>query len=230
LKGAPVWASFGLSVAAAEDDRIVGGYQCPKNSVPYQVSLNAGYHLCGGSLISSLWVISAAHCYKSSIQVRLGEHNIAVNEGTEQWIHSAITTTVSLPSRRPVAKENYLVFAWGNTSANGSNYPDRLQCLRQPIIDDRICRNAYTQLFTDNMVCSGFRQGGASSCQGDSGGPLVCGGQLQGVVSWGYDCAMQGHPSVYARVACAATTAGSTLPCRTIKCLWLNILLLINCV
>uniref|UniRef100_A0A8C6LFL4 trypsin n=1 Tax=Nothobranchius furzeri TaxID=105023 RepID=A0A8C6LFL4_NOTFU len=193
--------SFGLSVAAAEDDRIVGGYQCPKNSVPYQVSLNAGYHLCGGSLISSLWVISAAHCYKSSIQVRLGEHNIAVNEGTEQWIHSAITTTVSLPSRRPVAKENYLVFAWGNTSANGSNYPDRLQCLRQPIIDDRICRNAYTQLFTDNMVCSGFRQGGASSCQGDSGGPLVCGGQLQGVVSWGYDCAMQGHPSVYARVA-----------------------------
>lgn len=53
-----------ISVAAA-DDRVVGGYECPQNSVPYQVSLNAGYHFCGGSLISSQWVLSAAHCYKS---------------------------------------------------------------------------------------------------------------------------------------------------------------------
>merc|ERR1712002_875981 len=204
---------LGAAFAAAEDEKIVGGYECPRHSVPYQVSLNAGYHFCGGSLISSLWVVSAAHCYKSRIQVRLGEHNIAVNEGTEQWIDSAMliklsrpatlnsyVQTVSLPSRCPVADENCLVSGWGNTSANGDNYPDRLQCLKQPIIDDRICRNAYPHLLTDNMVCSGFMHGGASSCQGDSGGPLVCNGQLQGVVSWGYDCAMNGHPSVYARV------------------------------
>lgn len=48
-----------------DDDKIVGGYTCTKNSVPYQVSLNSGYHFCGGSLISSQWVLSAAHCYKS---------------------------------------------------------------------------------------------------------------------------------------------------------------------
>eukprot|EP00066_Takifugu_rubripes_P030605 XP_011619871.1 PREDICTED: trypsin-like [Takifugu rubripes] len=72
-----------------EDDKIVGGYECRKNSVAYQVSLNSGYHFCGGSLISSTWVVSAAHCYKSRVQVRLGEHNIAVNEGTEQFINSA---------------------------------------------------------------------------------------------------------------------------------------------
>ncbi|XP_008329571.1 trypsin-3-like [Cynoglossus semilaevis] len=215
---------------AAVDDKVVGGYECPRNSVPYQVSLNAGYHFCGGSLISSLWVVSAAHCYKSRIQVRLGEHNIAVNEGTEQWIDGVkmikhpqynsynldndimliklsrpaslnnYVKTISLPSRCPVADEPCMVSGWGNTSANGSLFPDRLQCLRQPIIDDRICKNAYPHLLTENMLCSGFMQGGASSCQGDSGGPLVCNGQLQGVVSWGYDCAMKGHPSVYARV------------------------------
>uniref|UniRef100_A0A8C4F2Q9 trypsin n=1 Tax=Dicentrarchus labrax TaxID=13489 RepID=A0A8C4F2Q9_DICLA len=231
---------LGAAFAAAEDDKIVGGFECPKHSVPYQVSLNAGYHFCGGSLISSQWVVSAAHCYKSRVQVRLGEHNIAVNEGTEQWIDAAkvikhpqynsynldndimliklsrpatlnsYVQTVALPFRCPVADESCLVSGWGNMSANGSklslgaergySFPDRLQCLSQPMIDDRICRNAYPHLFTENMLCSGFMHGGASSCQGDSGGPLVCGGQLQGVVSWGYDCAMKGHPSVYARV------------------------------
>lgn len=48
-----------------DDDKIVGGYTCAANSVPYQVSLNSGYHFCGGSLISSQWVLSAAHCYKT---------------------------------------------------------------------------------------------------------------------------------------------------------------------
>uniref|UniRef100_A0A803V038 Peptidase S1 domain-containing protein n=1 Tax=Ficedula albicollis TaxID=59894 RepID=A0A803V038_FICAL len=51
--------------AEDDDDKIVGGYTCAKNAVPYQVSLNSGYHFCGGSLISSQWVLSAAHCYKS---------------------------------------------------------------------------------------------------------------------------------------------------------------------
>ncbi|XP_059898829.1 trypsin-3-like [Gadus macrocephalus] len=215
---------------AGDDERIVGGYECPRHSVPYQASLNVGYHFCGGSLISSQWVVSAAHCYKSRIQVRLGEHDLAVNEGTEQWMDSArvirnpqynsntldndimliklnrpatlnsYVQTVALPSRCPVADENCLVSGWGNMAAPGDNFPDRLQCLRQPMIDDRICQNAYPHLFTQNMLCSGFMQGGASSCQGDSGGPLVCSGQLQGVVSWGYDCAMRDHPSVYARV------------------------------
>uniref|UniRef100_A0A8D2ZRX4 trypsin n=1 Tax=Scophthalmus maximus TaxID=52904 RepID=A0A8D2ZRX4_SCOMX len=197
---------LGAALAAAEDDKVVGGYECPRHSVPYQVSLNAGYHFCGGSLISSQWVVSAAHCYKSRIQVRLGEHNIAVNEGTEQWIDGA--KMIKHPQYNSYNLDNDIMLIKlsrpatlnSNMSANGNSFPDRLQCLRQPIIDDRICRNAYPHLFTDNMVCSGFMHGGASSCQGDSGGPLVCNGQLQGVVSWGYDCAMQGHPSVYARV------------------------------
>uniref|UniRef100_A0A8C9V7M5 trypsin n=1 Tax=Scleropages formosus TaxID=113540 RepID=A0A8C9V7M5_SCLFO len=90
--------NLGVSVLA-EDDKIVGGYECPKHSVPYQVSLNSGYHFCGGSLVNENWVVSAAHCYKSAgysqrgamclIEVRLGEHNIQQTENTEQVISSS---------------------------------------------------------------------------------------------------------------------------------------------
>uniref|UniRef100_A0A3P8TIE0 trypsin n=1 Tax=Amphiprion percula TaxID=161767 RepID=A0A3P8TIE0_AMPPE len=219
-----------LNAAPIEDDKIVGGYECRKNSVPYQVSLNSGYHFCGGSLISSTWVVSAAHCYESRIQVRLGEHNIAVNEGTEQFINSAkvirhpryssynldndimliklskpatlnsYVRTVSLPSSCAGAGTKCLISGWGNMSASGSNYPDRLRCLDAPILSDSSCRSSYPGQITSNMFCAGFLEGGKDSCQGDSGGPVVCNGQLQGVVSWGYGCAQRNKPGVYAKV------------------------------
>uniref|UniRef100_A0A8D2K9Z2 trypsin n=1 Tax=Theropithecus gelada TaxID=9565 RepID=A0A8D2K9Z2_THEGE len=99
-----ILAFVGAAVDAPfdDDDKIVGGYTCEENSVPYQVSLNYGYHFCGGSLLNEEWVVSAAHCYKAinskfsgrgyeyhRIQVRLGEHNIEVLEGTEQFINAA---------------------------------------------------------------------------------------------------------------------------------------------
>ncbi|KAK3516771.1 hypothetical protein QTP70_023648 [Hemibagrus guttatus] len=75
---------------ALEHGKIVGEHEeCTPYSNPWQASLNAGYHFCSGSLISQNWVVSAAHCYQSRVQVRLGEHNIQVNEGTEQFISSA---------------------------------------------------------------------------------------------------------------------------------------------
>ncbi|XP_041427111.1 trypsin [Xenopus laevis] len=58
--------TFLLFPAAFDDDNIIGGATCAKNSVPYIVSLNSGYHFCGGSLITNQWVVSAAHCYKTS--------------------------------------------------------------------------------------------------------------------------------------------------------------------
>ena len=65
-----------------DDDKIVGGYTCRENSVPYQVSLNSGYHFCGGSLINDQWVVSAAHCYKTYVMgPDCTEHTFAVSKG-----------------------------------------------------------------------------------------------------------------------------------------------------
>ncbi|XP_066575458.1 trypsin-2-like [Amia ocellicauda] len=218
----------GVVVAVEEDDKIVGGYECQPHSQPWQVSLNVGYHFCGGSLINQQWVLSAAHCYKSRIEVRLGEHHIRQNEGTEQFISSSIVIRhprynaytidndvmliklsspaqlnsnvqpVALPSGCASAGTQCRVSGWGNTMSSVSG--DRLQCLEIPILSNADCQNAYPGMITSAMFCAGYLEGGKDSCQGDSGGPVVCGGQLQGVVSWGYGCAEPGNPGVYAKV------------------------------
>lgn len=108
---------FLLTTAAAPtDDRIVGGYECAAHSQPWQVSINIGYHFCGGSLINDQWIISAAHCWQKFVLflfsslyfyknrmfngiyghspylspytqiVVLGDHHIWMNEGNEQYM------------------------------------------------------------------------------------------------------------------------------------------------
>ena len=62
------FALLSTSLAFPDDyrERIIGGEDAPEGLVPYVVSLrpqkNIGFHYCGGALISSYWVITAAHC------------------------------------------------------------------------------------------------------------------------------------------------------------------------
>ncbi|KAL7840468.1 hypothetical protein AOLI_G00257910 [Acnodon oligacanthus] len=214
---------------ALDDDKIVGGYECKAHSQPWQVSLNVGYHFCGGSLINENWVVSAAHCYMSRIEVRLGVHNIQVSGGTVQFIASssvipnpnydswtldsdimliklsqpaslnAYVQPVALPESCPSAGTICLVSGWGNTMSSTADR-NKLQCLEIPILSTTDCENSYPGMITDTMFCAGYLEGGKDSCQGDSGGPVVCDGQLQGVVSWGYGCAEKNHPGVYTKV------------------------------
>ncbi|KAM7383207.1 hypothetical protein PAMP_002878 [Pampus punctatissimus] len=225
---------------ATEDDKIVGGYECSPHTQAHQVSLNAGYHFCGGSLVNEDWVVSAAHCYKSRIEVRLGEHDIGVNEGNEQFIRSSrvirhpqysgytlendimliklktpatlneYVQPVALPTSCAPAGTMCIVSGWGNTMSSTAD-GDKLQCLKIPILSDEDCNNSYPGMIDNTMFCAGYLEGGKDSCQGDSGGPVVCNGELQGVVSWGYGCAEKDHPGVYSKVCVQTEWLYSTM-------------------
>jgi len=69
--------------------KIVNGDQTKANEFPWQVALvNKGRSspFCGGTLLSSKTVLTAAHCYKNpnDIQVVLGEHNTNYQDSKDE--------------------------------------------------------------------------------------------------------------------------------------------------
>lgn len=67
---------------------VVGGVSSSKAEFPFIVSIRANNrHICGGTILDSEWIVTAAHCAvysMSTYTIVAGEHNLNVAEGTEQ--------------------------------------------------------------------------------------------------------------------------------------------------
>uniref|UniRef100_A0A667XE49 Peptidase S1 domain-containing protein n=1 Tax=Myripristis murdjan TaxID=586833 RepID=A0A667XE49_9TELE len=88
LKSGLILISCPVCGTAPLNNRIVGGEDAPAGSWPWQASLRwFGSHVCGGSLINKEWVLSAAHCFFSSVTggwtVALGRQNQEGNNPNE---------------------------------------------------------------------------------------------------------------------------------------------------
>jgi trypsin len=79
-----VVAAAVLQCCSAQNLRVVGGHDAPAGAYPWLVSLQSakGEHSCGGSIISSRAVVTAAHCVKYGVgRIVIGRSDLSQKGG-----------------------------------------------------------------------------------------------------------------------------------------------------
>ncbi|OWK52516.1 Transmembrane protease serine 2 [Lonchura striata] len=189
-------------------NRIVGGSGAVLGQWPWQVSLHVqGTHVCGGSIITPHWLVTAAHC----VEGRLADpHSWRVYAGIlnqdEMLFRSGykVQQIISHPDYDTDSKDNDVALmkletplSFTGKTSNSLNY------VAVPLIEHSRCNAVYIYngMILPTMICAGDLAGGIDSCQGDSGGPLVTHHHsvwwLVGDTSWGTGCATPNKPGVY---------------------------------
>jgi secreted trypsin-like serine protease len=189
--------------------KIVGGTDAPAGRYPWIVALafktgqNALEVKCGGTLIRSDWVISAAHCklapgfYAIADRVNLASGGGQVLMIKEVWPHpkydkigkkesdvvlarlersTGITPINVVPATQedPEALDPMWVAGWGKLAEDDPAKPDHLQHVQVRVADPEDCTANYGEI---HKVVSDrmfcAAEQNADACGGDSGGPLV---------------------------------------------------------
>nr|XP_060460368.1 suppressor of tumorigenicity 14 protein [Panthera onca] len=192
--------------------RVVGGKNADEGEWPWQVSLHAlgQGHVCGASIISPNWMVSAAHCFIDDKGFNLGDY-------------SPLYLITFFLLGMPVCLRNVKVWRlcreicyrglWNGALPMalqvGAMAPGSSALILQKgeirVINQTTCESLLPQQITPRMMCVGYLSGGVDACQGDSGGPLSSvetDGRIfqAGVVSWGEGCAQRDKPGVYTRL------------------------------
>uniref|UniRef100_A0A194APL8 Peptidase S1 domain-containing protein n=1 Tax=Pinctada fucata TaxID=50426 RepID=A0A194APL8_PINFU len=84
-----------IDEAHAGESRIVGGSSADFNDHPHQASLQrSGSHICGASLVSAKWLITAAHCVDTGTSSPPNPADFTIKLGTNQHASGGTIYTV----------------------------------------------------------------------------------------------------------------------------------------
>uniref|UniRef100_A0A2R9AGV0 Ovochymase 2 n=1 Tax=Pan paniscus TaxID=9597 RepID=A0A2R9AGV0_PANPA len=141
--------------------RILGGSQVEKGSYPWQVSLKQRQkHICGGSIVSPQWVITAAHCIAnrnivSTLNVTAGEYDLSQTDPGEQTL--TIETVIIHPhfsTKKPMDYDIALLKMAGAFQFGPFVGPICLPELREQFEAGFICTTAGWGRLTEGGVLS----------------------------------------------------------------------------
>ncbi|KAG1711575.1 hypothetical protein DVH05_008824 [Phytophthora capsici] len=221
--------STGLTVN--QEDRIYGGSEADASKYPYIVSLRENdadaSTYCGGTLIASQYVVTAAHCVKTDETTIFASIGSAFGSGTgdgqqvkviEGYRHpmynksehlydvgvlklekEVTTNTIDLCAADGSDNEvgTVATVRGWGLTENGSQSLV-LEEVNVKIVSNAECNKEYSDRITEGMLCAGEGDG-KDTCNGDSGGPLIENDKLIGIVSWGGKCGV--NAGVYTRVS-----------------------------
>uniref|UniRef100_A0A0K8VUS0 Trypsin n=2 Tax=Bactrocera latifrons TaxID=174628 RepID=A0A0K8VUS0_BACLA len=225
-------SSFLLVIAACVSntnaDGAEGGVPTTISAHPYVVSLQStdGTKVCGGVLIDSKTVVTAAQClsFYDVSQLVIGVSNgakiVKIASSTFNSGFDSVTMendlalvklaeavrvgTIAVASKQPKNGISGVVTTW-----DASN---NLVDIAETVIDASECGSGDYSYSEDEilptMLCGLATN--SNACGALPGSPLIANSQLVGLVSWGNGCGNKGNPAVFTNIASLASWVKST--------------------